>query len=324
MKPNYALGIDLGGTNTELALVNRRGKILVKQILNTRDYPTKRALLAVIIAKIEEILSSQGVKKGDILGIGIGVPGLVDSERGMVHYLVNIKGWKNVPLAKIIRERFNIPAFVDNDVNAATIAELKFGAGQGVKNLVCLTLGTGIGGGVVVNGELYRGSTLSAGELGHIPLEKDGLKCNCGGWGCIERYVGNNYLVENVKYQIRKGRRTMITKLVNNKLSKITPKIIDQAARQGDTFATEIWRDAGENLGIVLAGIVNFFNPEKIIIGGRMAKAGKILFDVIRKTVRLRAMKLPATKVKIVRAKLGEEAGTIGAAALVMVKRGVL
>lgn len=318
MRLNYAVGVDLGATNTKLALVNRRGEILVKQRLATQDYPTKKVLLVAIINKIQKILSSRVVAKKDIRGIGLGVPGLVDSERGIVHYFVNIKGWRNVPLATIIRGHFNLPVFIDNDVNATTLAELKFGAGRGAKNLVCLTLGTGVGGGVVVNGELYRGSTLSAGEVGHIPIERFGLRCPCGGYGCIERYVGSNYLVENVKSQIKKGRRTIITKLVNNKLSRITPKIIAAAAKEGDKFAIEIWRNAGENLGIALTGIVNFFNPEKIVIGGGIAEAGKLLFDSIIKTVRERAMELPGQKVEIVKAKLGENAGTIGAAVLVM------
>lgn len=321
MKPNYAVGIDLGGTNTKLALISRQGRILAKERFFTRDYATKRSLITALIDKIEVILSLSNTSKRDILGIGIGLPGLIDNAEGTVHYLVNIPGWKNVPLAAIIGEHFNIPTFVDNDVNVATLAELKFGAGRGVKNLVCLTLGTGVGGGVVVNGELYRGATLSAGEVGHIPLERKGLRCNCGGYGCLERYVGNNYLVENVKSQIRKGRRTIIAKLVNNKLSKITPKVIAAAAKKGDKLAIDIWRNAGENLGIALAGIVNFFNPEKIVIGGGLAQAGKVLFDSIIKTVRLRAMKLPGGKVKIVRAELGEEAGTIGAAVLAMMKK---
>lgn len=320
MEPNYAIGIDLGGTNTKLALVNGRGKILVKERFFTQDYSTKRSLIAALIDKIEIVISSSNIKKRDILGIGIGLPGLIDNEGGIVRYLINIPGWKNVPLAAIIKKYFNIPTFIDNDVNVTTLAELKFGAGRGVKNLVCLTLGTGVGGGVAVNGELYRGSTLSAGEVGHIPLEKRGLRCNCGGYGCLERYVGNKYLVEDVKSQIKNGKRTTITKLVDNKLSKITPKVIAEAAKKGDKFAIDIWRNMGDNLGIALAGIVNFFNPEKIVIGGGVAKAGKILFDSITKTVRLRAMKLPGGKVKIVRAELGEEAGIIGAAVLAMVK----
>lgn len=321
MRPNYAIGIDLGGTNVKIALVNKRGNILVKQTLITQSYLLKEDLISAVINKTEVILSYPRIKRKDIMGIGIGLPGLVDSERGIVHYFVNIKGWKNVPLAKIFRRHFNLPTFIDNDVNATTLAELRFGAGRGAKNLICLTLGTGVGGGVVVNGELYRGSTLSAGELGHIPLERDGLRCNCGGYGCVERYVGNNYLVENVKSQIRKGKRTIIAKLVNNKLSKITPRVITEAAKKGDKFAICVWRNTGENLGIVLAGIVNFFNPERIVIGGGVAKAGKLLFDSIIKTVRLRAMELPGKKVKIVRARLGEDAGVIGAAILAMRKR---
>ncbi len=324
MQPNYTIGIDLGGTNIRFALINKQGKILAKEALATSDYPTKNALIEALIANIEEILSNNSLRRKGILGIGIGVAGLIDSKNGIVHCLVNIKGWKNVALSRIIEKRFNIPCFIDNDVNLMALAEFRFGAGKNSSNLVCLTLGTGVGGGIIVNKELYRGSTLSAGEIGHIPIERKGRRCNCGGNGCIEAYIGNSYLVKNVISQIKKGKSTTITKLVDNKLSRITPKIIAKAAKNGDKFAIGIWREAGHNLGIALTGIVNFFNPDKIIIGGGMAQAGKILLTSVIKTVRARAMGIPVKDIKIVKSRLGEDAGTIGAATLVMTKKGIL
>jgi glucokinase len=188
--------------------------------------------------------------------------------------------------------------------------------------MLCITLGTGVGGGLILDGKLYRGSSYAAGEFGHVPINIDGPKCNCGSWACVEAYVGNSYIVKDVISDIKGGRKTLITKLVNGDLPKITPRIISEADRKGDKYAKKVWVDVGNKVGIGLAGVVNLLNVEKIVIGGGVAEAGKTLFDSIKKTVRARAMKLPAKTVKIVKAKLGYDAGLIGAATLVLYELG--
>lgn len=215
-----------------------------------------------------------------------------------------------------------MPVFVDNDVNVMALGEVYFGAGLGAINMLCITLGTGVGGGLILSRELYRGSSYAAGEFGHVPINIKGPKCKCGSWACVEAYAGNSYIARDVIRRIRRGQKTLITKLVKGDISKITPEIISKAGRKGDKFAKKVWVDVGEKIGIGLAGVVNLLNVEKIIIGGGVAEAGKILFDSIKKTINTRAMKLPAKTVKIVKAKLGYDAGLIGAATLVLYELG--
>lgn len=315
----YLIGVDLGGTNLKVALLDLKGNIREKVSVLTKE--GKQAVLRQIVETVEGLRKKAKVKKSAILGLGMGTPGLVDSIRGIVRGFTNVKGWRNVGLKEYIEKNMKFPAYVDNDVNLMALGELLCGAGRGMKNMVCLTLGTGVGGGIIIQGELYRGSTLSAGEIGHIPVNADGPRCGCGSYGCLERYVGNAYIVDKAVKAIAGGRRSLIKKLAGGDLTTITPRIISQAARQGDGLAKEIWEETGRYIGIALSGVVNFLNPEMIVIGGGVAQAGKILFEPIRKTVKERAMRIPAGKVKIVPAKLGEDAGLIGAGMLVKINR---
>ena len=314
----YLIGVDIGGTNIKLALVGKRARLIRKRTFSTTSFKDKSALINGIVDEIEDIIASQGIKKKDIIGVGIGAPGAVDIRTGTVHYLINIPDWCEVPLGDILKKRLKIPVFVDNDVNVMALGEVYFGAGKGARNMLCIALGTGVGGGLVLEGKLYRGSSYSAGEFGHVPINIEGPKCKCGSWACVEVYAGNNYIVKDVIARIRKGKKTLITKLVKGDLSKITPEIISEADRKGDKFAKQVWIDVGIKIGIGLAGVVNLLNVEKIVIGGGVAEAGKILFDSIKRTIATRAMKLPAETVKVVKAKLGYDAGLIGAATLVL------
>ncbi|NOX96949.1 MAG: ROK family protein [Nitrospirae bacterium] len=314
----HLIGVDLGGTNLKVALLDKKGEIRKKtSVLTARG---KQAVLQQIIESIEKVLEKTGVKKSAVLGIGIGTPGLVDNIHGIVRGFTNIKGWRNVPLKEYVEREIKLPVYVDNDVNLMTLGELMCGAGRGAKNIVCLTLGTGVGGGIVIEGNLYRGSTLSAGEIGHVSVNADGPRCICGSYGCLERYVGNAYIVKKAVEAIEGGRRSIIKKLVEGDLKAVTPRVISRAARQGDRLAGEIWEETGRYIGIVLSGVVNLLDPEIIVIGGGVAQAGRLLFEPIRKTVKERAMSIPARKVKIVPAKLGKDAGLIGAGMLVKVE----
>ncbi len=318
----HLIGVDIGGTNIKLALVDKKARLKCKRTFSTTSFKGKLALIDGIASQIESLISGVGLKKRDIIGVGIGAPGAVDIRTGTVHYLTNIPDWREVPLGKILRKRLGLPVFVDNDVNVMALGEAYFGAGLGAVNMLCITLGTGVGGGLILDGSLYRGSNYAAGEFGHIPINIDGPKCKCGSWACVEAYAGNSYIVKDVTARITRGAKTLITKLVNGDLSKITPEIISEAARKGDKFAKKVWMDVGQKIGLGLAGVVNLLNVEKIVIGGGVAEAGKILFDSIKKTINTRAMKLPAKTVKIVKAKLGYDAGLIGAATLVLYELG--
>lgn len=312
----YAIGVDLGGTYTKLALVDGRGRLFYKASLRTADYSAKDELIDAIVYEIERILKKARLSFKGLLGIGIGVPGLVDFERGFIYYLTNVRGWDNVSLKKILEVRLKTEVLIDNDVNLMALGEYKFGAGRGAKNLVCLTLGTGVGGGIIIDGKIYRGSSSVAGEIGHMPLKEEGLACNCGSFGCFERYVGNKYIVAEIKDKIKEGKPTLIKRLVKGKLSSITPETISYAAKRGDRLAIAFWREIGKRIGIMLSGIINLLNPERIIIGGGIANAGKMLFEAIRDAVDERALPISKRTVKIVKAKLGADAGIVGAAAL--------
>jgi glucokinase len=318
----YLIGVDIGGTNIKLALVDKKARIKGKRTFSTASFKDKRALIGGIVSQIKELISGQGLKKRDIIGVGVGAPGAVDIRTGTVHYLTNIPDWREVPLGDILRDRLGIPVFVDNDVNVMALGEAYFGAGLGAVNMLCVTLGTGVGGGLILDGKLYRGSSYAAGEFGHIPINIDGPKCKCGSWACIEAYAGSGYIVKGVIADIRSGQKTLITKLVKGDLSKITPEIISEADRKNDKFAKKVWMDVGKRIGLGLAGVVNLLNVEKIVIGGGVAAAGKRLFDSIEKTIKQRAMELPAKTVRIVKAKLGYDSGLIGAATLVLYELG--
>ncbi len=312
----FAIGIDLGGTYTKLALVDTKGKVSNRTKLSTAAYRTRAGLIAAIVAEVNAVLAKARLSPRKILGVGIGVPGIVDFRRGRVYNLTNVPGWENTPLKGMLEAKLDLPVLVDNDVNLMALGECRFGAGRGAKNLVCITLGTGVGGGIIIDGALYRGSAFSAGEVGHMPLKERGLPCGCGSYGCLERYVGNRYIVDELKGKIRRGSPTLIKKLVNNDLSAMTPEIISKAALKGDRLSIDFWNTVGERIGVTLAGIVNLLNPERIIIGGGVADAGEPLFKSIRRTVGERALPVPGKAVKILKAKLGNDAGIIGAAAL--------
>ncbi len=310
----YYIGVDIGATNIKIGLLDANFKILRKKKLYTPTFSNKEDLIEALVENITLFKKSSKCK---IKGVGIGLPGLVNPEKGLVYRLVNISGWNNVYLKKILESRIGLPVFLDNDVNVMTLAEVRCGCARGAKNVVCITLGTGVGGGIVIEGKLYRGATFSAGEIGHIPLNEEGPLCNCGGKGCLERYVGNKYIVAGAVDKIKKAPLpTKIPDLVNNDLTKLTPEILSKACRKGDLMAKEIWQNIARHIGICLAGVVNLLNPEMIVIGGGVAEAGEILFKTIEKTVKERALDLPARTVKIVAAKLKENSGLIGAAVL--------
>ncbi len=319
----YYIGVDLGGTNTKIALIDKKFKVLESVSIPTKKYRRPERLLGAIYSAVNQVVKARKAARRQIFGVGVGVAGLVDAKSGVICNLVNIPGWKNLNLKKILRKKLRLPIYCDNDVNVMALAESSIGAGKGSLNVVCLTLGTGVGGGIIINGNLYRGSTSSAGEIGHIPINEGGPGCNCGGQACLESYVGNHYLVKEVRRRIKAGKRTVLKKMANKKLSDLTPRMMYKAAKSGDRFARDLWHDAGVKIGIALSGVVNFLDPDKVVIGGGVSQAGAFLFKPIRETVRKRSMELQGRHVRIVKAALGKDAGVIGAAVLVAKGTGV-
>lgn len=301
----YVVGVDVGGTNIKLGVVGPSGKVIARNNFATKPYASSRIkLIAALAHEIEAGIITAGLSKKQIAGVGVGLPGLVDYEKGIVRFLPNIPGWRGVHLKSILQKRVNLPVFVDNDVKIITLAEFKFGAGRGIRNLLCLTLGTGVGAALILNGQLYRGEDNAAGELGHMPLNELGPKCNCGGFGCFETYVGNRALLA----------------LGNRLMGKVgmTLEEMFALAQKGNKKALFFWKTAAEHIGNGLVGIVNLLNPRAIIIGGGISHNEKFLFKTIAATIHRRAMSVQGSAFTIKRAEFKDDAGIIGAYVLVM------
>lgn len=309
----YAVGIDWGGTTIGIGLVSEKGEIIKKAKYNTADFGTPKTFFKKIAPLIEDICKG----RKNIIGVGVGAPGFIAPDKGYILDLPNISGWKKVEFAKFMQKATSLKTYIDNDVNVIALAENTYGAGKGFNDMLCLTLGTGVGGGLILNGSLYYGAGYNAGEIGHYPLKPGGALCGCGNKGCLEAYIGNKKIVAYAKTQMKKNKSTLLWKLCSNDLKNLTPKHIGEAAKSGDKLAIEIWDYVGRSLAVVLGGVINLLNVERIVIGGGVALAGKPLFDSIRKHTKEMAVDLLYKKVKIVSAKFKEGAGIIGGASLV-------
>lgn len=309
-----SVGVDIGGTNITLALVDRNGKILKKMKFATLVKRGADQIIKDIINCISQL--TRGISRSQIEGIGIGAAGRIDHASGVIRFSPNLF-WRNVPIVKILKRRFRLPVYLDNDANTACWGAYITHKLWKVHSLLCITLGTGVGGGIIIDGKLYHGATGCAGEIGHMPLNPDGPRCNCGSYGCLERYVGSKHLVKRVVKEIRKGRRTLIKRLIKGEFKNLTPQIIQEAAEMGDKFALKIWEEVGTNLGIALAGLINCLNPEVVLFAGGISKGYKLFFPAMKRTIRTRAFSGLAKSVRFIRTKSSEELGVIGAALLV-------
>lgn len=302
MAKRFIIAIDLGGTNLKCALLGARLKIKARSSLNTKSFNSRHKLIQGIADAVNSFILHHDISRTAVLGVGIGLPGPVDTFRGIVHFLPNIPGWKEVKLKKILEQELKLPVFIDNDAKLMTLAEHQAGAAVGYKNALCLTLGTGVGGGLIINGALYRGRDNAAGEIGHLSLNENGPLCGCGARGCLEAYVGNTKIIKTAH------------KLFG---SKITLERISVSAFHHNKKAIKFWNEIGKNLGLALSGVLDLLNLDAIVIGGGVSYAGKALFESVRQAIAQRAMSVQAKRAKIFKAKLGNDAGIIGAGYLV-------
>ncbi len=317
----YFIGVDLGGTNIASALVNEKGEIVNSTIIPTEAQKGPDYVMSNMKREIHKLIDSAVDSK--IAGIGLGIPGLVDIDKGMSLFAGNL-GWQNIPVLEQFQNEFDVPVCMDNDVRTAALGEKHFGAGVGIDNLICITLGTGIGSGIILDGKIYRGHSLSAGEIGHITIVKDGLYCNCGNRGCLEMYASAPGIVRRTQKYILKGHNTVITSMVDGNLDKITTKTLSQAWEKGDELAQLVIDETAEFLGIGLATFAHLINPEVIIIGGGVSLMGDKLFNPLQRYFDEHSMRILRNKVPIIPAKLKSESGTVGAAALAMINLGIL
>ncbi len=308
----YSIGIDLGGTDIKAGLLSSDGKLMYRTVVSTHVNEGAKAIAKRIAQTILQVHSqTQSLK--DIIGIGVGSPGLILADSGIIHFSPNFPGWSDIPLLDYVAAELGnlkIPLYIDNDVNVMVLGELHHGAGIGYENVVGLTLGTGVGGGIVINRKVYHGSWNTAGELGHTIVQPNGPKCGCGNRGCLEAYAGARHIVQRTRQKLASGQNSCLNPDV------LTPKQIAEAAEAGDKLAQEIFAETGKYIGVALTSIAHILNPEIAIIGGGIAGAGeKLLFQHIRNEFRKRTMGIPS-QMEIVPAKLGNDAGLIGAAML--------
>lgn len=313
----YAVGVDLGGTNIKFGIVSQNGKLIEKFSLSSKAEDGPEKVVKQIKLGIKEILSKSEVK---IRGIGIGAPGVVSTKKGIVENPPNFPGWVKVNLGHVISKEFNLDCYVENDANAAAIGEMIFGAGKQYNSFIMITLGTGVGGGIILNRKLYRGEIGAAGEVGHITINYEGPKCNCGAYGCIEAYVGNNYLMNRIKSELINKPNPIISNLVKNNFDLLSPLIIQKAAESGDDYSQSIINQMGNQLGSALASVSNLLDVSIFIIGGGVSGFGRPLFNSINKSLVERVITSLKSRVKVLPATLRNEAGIKGASALVFYK----
>lgn len=311
-KQRLAVGIDFGGTGVKMGLVAENGTICDRFDFPTAATRGQEAWLAQVAAGLARF-RRRGRRP---VGIGVGVPGFTDFKRGFIHNLTNVPGWRSVYLARRLRRHFGLPAWVENDVNAMAIGECAYGAGRGYRQAVFATLGTGVGGGVVIDGQLYRGAHSMAGEIGHMVIRMDGHKTP-EGQGGLETYVGNRQIVGYAVRALRGGRRSLIRILAGGQLAEITPRTIAQAAARRDPLACEIFEFVADCLAAAFASITYLLQPEVIIVGGGVAGSGRVLFAPLRRQLRARLSPYFAKRIRVIPAQLGDRAGMVGCAALV-------
>ncbi|MBE7445352.1 MAG: ROK family protein [Planctomycetia bacterium] len=306
---NCIVGIDLGGTNLKAGIVDTEGKILHRLSVKTHSDADSQIISNQILELIAEIIRSAQVKTSDIIGIGLGSPGLVDKKGETVLFSPNLPRWRNIPIKRIVAERFSKPCVLENDANAAAWGEKWAGAGKESGSLVMLTLGTGVGGGIVINNKIWRGANNVAAEIGHMVIQMDGPQCNCGNRGCVEVYASATGMVRRFKELLQEGMPSLI------KVSgEITAKMINEAALQGDKVSLDVIDETGRYLGIALINIMHVLNPEMIILAGGMIGSGELLMNPIRRATAQRAFEASYKDTKIVFSQLGNDAGIIGAA----------
>lgn len=341
----YSIGVDLGGTDIKAGLVSSKGSISCRVVLPTNvEVGGPKVVASRIAEAVRQVLVRADAAETEVISnevrVGLGAPGLIIAETGVIHFSPNFPGWTDIPLVDYVNvelaklhppkgsvgcnsqasanEKYKpVLKGMDNDVNAMTLGELRHGAGVGYESIVALTLGTGVGGGVVVDGQVYHGSQNTAGELGHTVVEPNGRYCGCGNQGCLEAYAGAKNIVERTQEKIETGQSTILTSTTTDGTS-LTPRKIAEAAQAGDPIAGEIFAETGRYIGIALTSIAHILNPQIAIIGGGIAEAGEeLLFEPIRTELSKRAMDIPA-RMRIVKAHLGNDAGIVGSAMLAL------
>lgn len=316
MPDRYAIGVDFGGTKVLAGVINTRtGKLMATSKKKTRQQDAEKEVIKRLESVIDEAIDDSGVDHDKITGIGIGVAGMVDREKGILLNAVNI-GAKNIKLTGPLARNYGVPAVIGNDVEVATLGEMHFGAGKDCDNFVCVFVGTGIGSGIVTDGEIYRGASGTAGEIGHTILFPEGRQCNCGGHGCLEAYASRTAIAKQIVAGIKRGKKTNVADEVDESKGWLRSKVLSEAVDNNDPLVVECIKEGAKFLGIGLASVVNFYNPEKIVLGGGLVDAVDLYIDVATDVVMNTVLPIPRKNLQVRKAKLGDYAGIVGAAIL--------
>jgi glucokinase len=316
----WVVGVDLGGTNIVVGVLPLAGG----EVLALRSQPTEAArgakfvvdrIVSLIEESIDEVLATHDGRREDIAGIGIGSPGPLNRKTGTVINTPNL-GWRNFPLRDLICNAVGLPATLDNDANCATYGEWWLGAGRNVDTLIGLTLGTGIGGGIVLGGDIFHGVSDAAGEIGHTTIDSTGRRCKCGNYGCLEAYASGPAIALRAVEGIEAGTESMLADLVHGRLEDVTAATVYEAVVLGDPYANEVMRETAKFLGAGVANIINMLNPAMVVISGGVTRAGDHLFDPLRAEVRRRAFRSAEEACQIVPGQLPATAGVVGAVAV--------
>jgi glucokinase len=319
-RKRYIIGVDLGGTNIVAGAMTEDGSA----IHGVRSIPTNstvgdEGVAGRMVALVEDVIGeterATGATRKEFIGVGVGAPGPLDREHGVVLIAPNL-GWKDFPLRQRMQDRLSLPTSLDNDANCATFGEWWQGAARGARNVVGLTIGTGIGGGLILNGALYHGSSHMAGEVGHTTIDMNGRYCKCGNYGCLEAYASGPAIATRAReVLVREGMKSAIRDMVSGRLEDITAQTVYEAAKGGDLLASEIVRDTGRYLGAGIANLLNIFNPDRVVIAGGVTAAGDALFLPLKAEVRRRAFTPAVNAAEIVAGQLPGTAGVVGAVA---------
>lgn len=307
------VGVDLGGSKINAILADSCGNILRQELKDTLAQEGPDEVITRVIECIKQVASG-----ADIASIGIGAAGACDVATGVITLSPNLPGWHNIPLKDILQREFDLPVYLENDATVAALGEHYFGGAVDIANLVYLCVGTGIGGGIMIDGQLYHGASGSAGEIGHMTIDINGPRCSCGNIGCWETFASGTALAREAVKQIKAGAQTSILNFADGELQKVSAQRVFLAAQEGDPLANELISQTAYYLGVGLVNIVNIFNPQLILIGGGLSRMGRLLLEPATKVVRDRAYDLPAAAVRIELARLGADAEALGGVALVL------
>ena len=315
----YIIGVGVGRSKTNVLMMNLAGEVFIREIMETGGTAVPEVWISRLIQVIENVIRESGLSRKQILGMGIGMPGILDEKSGKVLFSPDFK-WENVDMLTPIRERFKMDITIENANRALAMGEYYFGAGVDSRNFLVVNLGHGIGSAIMREGEFYRGRSGSSGEIGHIILEKNGPKCNCGNLGCLEAIASGNAIARDAKIAVLEGNATKIMELVNEDINRIEAKTVFEAARLGDRLAIQITERAMQYIGIGLANYINLLDPDLIILFGGLTNAGDIFLKKVKEVLRERQMKFAGRQVKLVISQMGENGTAVGSASLVLKK----